>query len=904
MGRMEMEAVVQRGGCFEFPGPESKHRAAGALACPSLKPQTPVPLPSCQRILRCGHWPLAGGWTMEGLGDANRDDSGRYHAPSTASITDSHLQLSSCVILAEESTTHQPDPRIDGPLHDCRSHERRSPDDAPSQPQPPAQPRRALIPLDPSQSQNILPLSSAGTEVGPATQNPIAVADQTPTDAAVFPPSAPARSRSVTPQPPLTSSSNQNLTEPPQSAASVHNQPQPQPRPTSYPQPDATSPATRHPTLRRSPPQVIGRRQRSGSDDSDGGDSEARSTPSSPVHTAARHPRRKRRRPDMLSEVDGQETMNGSSRGVGNGTHMDDRAMSEALSRTRKMASEGAVNGSAQNGKTATHGRTYLGHDREEVTRILIQALSDMGYRSAAESVSRDSGYELENPTVAAFRTAVLDGSWAQAEGLLEGAVQQGQSRQPQPGNGLVLAPGADRNIMRIWLRQQKFLELLERRDTTKALQVLRYDLMPLCSEQHQKLHFLSGLLMCQSAEDMKAQANWDGAHGQSRQYLLSELSRCISPSVMLPEHRLAVLLEHVKEDQIMHCLYHTDPAPPSLYSDHMCDRNHFPCEVLAELDKHADELWQVLFSHDGTRLAGCGMDKYVIIWDVASFEILVRIEAHEGNITDIAWSPDDSMIVSCSQDRWAKVWNTERQTGALVRKLDRFDEPVTGCVWTADSQSLFTGTLHKDRSICQWDLEGNLIHTWTKKYRTSSLDLSPDGHRLVAMDDQQSVHVYNFRTRELEYELNLKSTPTSVSISQDSRFLLVNKSDGEAQLIDMVTRDVIQKYRGHVGGEYMIRSGFGGANESFVISGSEDGKVFIWHKSTGIPVQKLEAHNPRCNAVSWNPVDPCMFATCGDDGKIKIWSNKERVRLASATRPLNGVSDSPTNGWRVPTAD
>ena len=86
-----------------------------------------------------------------------------------------------------------------------------------------------------------------------------------------------------------------------------------------------------------------------------------------------------------------------------------------------------------------------------------------------------------------------------------------------------------------------------------------------------------------------------------------------------------------------------------------------------------------------------------------------------------------------------------------------------------------------------------------------------------------------------------------------------------------------------------MIRSGFGGANESFVISGSEgkvfsaagapwkfadmnlDGNVLIWHKSTGIPIQKLEAHHPRCNAVSWNPVDPCMFATCGDDAKIKM---------------------------------
>ena len=129
----------------------------------------------------------------------------------------------------------------------------------------------------------------------------------------------------------------------------------------------------------------------------------------------------------------------------------------------------------------------------------------------------------------------------------------------------------------------------------------------------------------------------------------------------MLPEHRLAVLLEHVKENQIARCLYHTNPTPPSLYSDHACEPSHFPCEVLAELDKHDDELWQVRFSHDGTRLASCGMDKNIIIWDVASLQVKLEFETHDGgSITDIAWSPDDKMIVSCSVDYSAKIWWTE----------------------------------------------------------------------------------------------------------------------------------------------------------------------------------------------------------------------------------------------------
>ena len=165
----------------------------------------------------------------------------------------------------------------------------------------------------------------------------------------------------------------------------------------------------------------------------------------------------------------------------------------------------------------------YFGHDREEVTRILIQTLSDMGYHAAAESVSRVSGFDLESPTVAAFRSAILEGSWSQAEGLLSGASISGE-RAFQTGNGLVLANGADRKLMRFWIRQQKFLELLENRETGPALAVLRTELTPL-DQDVQKLHFLSSLLMCQTREDMLAKAEWDGAYGRSRQVLLSELS-------------------------------------------------------------------------------------------------------------------------------------------------------------------------------------------------------------------------------------------------------------------------------------------------------------------------------------------------------------------------------------------
>ncbi|KAM0204371.1 hypothetical protein ACHAPI_000124 [Fusarium lateritium] len=612
----------------------------------------------------------------------------------------------------------------------------------------------------------------------------------------------------------------------------------------------------------QTPARILGRRQRSPAPDNP---IELHTNSSgAPEDDLITEPQAKRRRGnDTMGGSDTLDPHNGAPLGFYNGS-------SEASTGVTN-GHKSIVNGSATRDKnnTATKGSErpskYFGHDREEVTRLLIQSLSDMGYRTAADNVSQESGYELESPTVASFRSAVQSGSWSKAEELLTGASHEADGQ----GNGLVLAPGTDQNAMKFWLRQQKFLELLEQRDTSRALIVLRSELTPL-SHDTGKLHFLSSLLMCRSVEDLMTKAEWDGARGQSRKQLLSELSKCISPSVMLPENRLAVLLEQVKQSQIDTCLYHTEALSPSLYSDHFCDRRNFPTEVALDLTDMSGEIWQVQFSHDGSKVAACGSGHQVMIWDTRTFGVLEVLEDHDDGVGNISFSPDDSMILCCARDGSARLWNVNG--GTMIKRFKKFAEPVSGCVWAHDNRSFVLGTLDPNYSLRTVNLDTFEEYDWGKKHRVEDLCGSLDGRWLVALDNQFTIHVYNAVTQELEFDMELKSRPTSVSISQDCRHLLVNKCDGEAQLIDLLTRNSIQKFFGHTGGEYLIRGSFGGANESFVVSGSEDGNILIWHKNTGAGVERLYGHHPRCNAVAWNPADSYMLASCGDDGRLKMW--------------------------------
>jgi hypothetical protein len=173
-------------------------------------------------------------------------------------------------------------------------------------------------------------------------------------------------------------------------------------------------------------------------------------------------------------------------------------------------------NGSYANGSAVANGKpapsTFHGHDTEEITRIIIQSLTDLGYKHAAETLVKESGFTLEGPTVAAFRSSVLNGDWAEAEELLFGTTsydsgggihldrtgrygkawaKSASSAALRHSGGLPLGEGANRDELLFWLKQQKYLELLERRDLGKALMVLRQELTPL-HQDVTRLHMLS----------------------------------------------------------------------------------------------------------------------------------------------------------------------------------------------------------------------------------------------------------------------------------------------------------------------------------------------------------------------------------------------------------------------------
>lgn len=139
----------------------------------------------------------------------------------------------------------------------------------------------------------------------------------------------------------------------------------------------------------------------------------------------------------------------------------------------------------------------------------------------------------------------------------------------------------------------------------------------------------------------------------------------------MIPEHRLAVLLDEVKDSWIANCLYHNTAASPSLYLDHNCERDDFPTKAVLDLKHHTGEVWYLQYSNDGTKLASAGEDQTIIIYETNTYKVLHRLAEHrKSGVAHLAWSPDDTKIITCCSqpENSARIWDVK------VRRQDCFD--------------------------------------------------------------------------------------------------------------------------------------------------------------------------------------------------------------------------------------
>ncbi|XP_051880911.1 WD repeat-containing protein 26 isoform X3 [Pristis pectinata] len=404
----------------------------------------------------------------------------------------------------------------------------------------------------------------------------------------------------------------------------------------------------------------------------------------------------------------------------------------------------------------------------EDVIRLIGQHLHGLGLNQTVDLLMQESGCRLEHSSATKFRNHVMEGEWEKAENDLNEL------------KSLVHSPHVIVK-MKFLLLQQKYLEYLEDGKVLEALQVLRCELTPL-KYNTERIHILSGYLMCSHTDDLRAKAEWEGKGTVSRSKLLDKLQMYLPPTVMLPPRRLQTLLRQAVELQRDRCLYHNTKLDGNLDSmslliDHVCSRKQFPCYTQQILTEHCNEVWFCKFSNDGSKLATGSKDTTVIIWqvdpDTHQLRLLKTLEGHAYGVSYLAWSPDDNYLLACGPDDCSELWLWNVQTGELRTKMSQsHEDSLTSVAWNPDGKRFVTGG--QRGQFYQCDLEGNLLDSW-EGVRVQCLWCLNDGKTVLASDTHQRIRGYNFEDLTDRNIVQEDHPIMSFTVSKNGRLALLN---------------------------------------------------------------------------------------------------------------------------------
>lgn len=299
-------------------------------------------------------------------------------------------------------------------------------------------------------------------------------------------------------------------------------------------------------------------------------------------------------------------------------------------------------------------------------------------------------------------------------------------------------------------------------------------------------------------------------------------------------------------------------------------------------LNEHSDEVWYCKFSPNGLKLATGSKDTLCIIWDVDpeahQLKQLKAFDCHANGVTFVEWSPDSRYLLVCGAEESSSellIFNVDelKLYAKVFNQTQANDDSLTCAAFSPDGQRFVTGSNRGQFYMC--DLEGNVINSM-EGVRVNSLAFLNDNATVLAADTHYRIRSYSFEPSRNDSNLIQEQNPImTFTVNSSNRLALLNVAQQGLHLWDLRDKVLVRVFQGNVQGNYTIFSCFGGVNESFVASGSEDNTVLIWHVKREEPLLTLTGHTRTVNCVSWNPVYPSMLASCSDDGTVRIWGPK-----------------------------
>ena len=431
-------------------------------------------------------------------------------------------------------------------------------------------------------------------------------------------------------------------------------------------------------------------------------------------------------------------------------------------------------------------------------------------------------------------------------------------------------------------LKSRKFLELVKSNKRREALDYLRTEIAPLLMDM-KALNKFSVVLFDKQDDQFEKHFRQNFNEIYNDELLITKVQSLLCLSLdssgnrILPNSRLETLLNTYHEE--CDSMYVDDFGTSNQNTPLGCSLKNFKNFII---EKHEDEVWHLELSNNKKHLATCSRNGMIGIFrlDLGVNLSFIKVDcisyflAHKKYLTQIQWSKNDKHLLTSSADKSIKLWDPLE--GKCLKTFTLHSDIVTSVKWLNDEMFVSGGIDKKmvistitNRVLC------SEIFSRIRKVLVSDalncLVIIP-----ASMNDIIFFDYKNFKEIHRLTELD-PIISSNISVNDDGRYLITNisKVNANINLYDLTNFSLVNKYYGHTQEQFCIECSFSGNNDEYIICGSEDASVYIWHRSNSIPLSVIKGHTGSVNncLLSFHMGEPFIFSV-SDDYTLRLWTH------------------------------
>eukprot|EP00823_Brevimastigomonas_motovehiculus_P001468 TRINITY_DN1199_c0_g1_i1.p1 TRINITY_DN1199_c0_g1~~TRINITY_DN1199_c0_g1_i1.p1 ORF type:complete len:324 (-),score=11.26 TRINITY_DN1199_c0_g1_i1:346-1317(-) len=316
--------------------------------------------------------------------------------------------------------------------------------------------------------------------------------------------------------------------------------------------------------------------------------------------------------------------------------------------------------------------------------------------------------------------------------------------------------------------------------------------------------------------------------------------------------------------------------------------RSALPFQQHVVLKGHTGAVFVVRFNSDGEYCMSAGKDRVAILWNPhkgTSVQVYKGVHGYE--ILDLRITTDNSKFATCGGDRVCFLWDVS--TATVIRRFRGHDNKINALAFNKDCTVMASGSY--DKTVRLWDLRSHSkdpLQTLSE-FSDSVSSLSITDSSITACCVDGKMRTYDIRAGKIITDY-IGYPITSVNSTKDYNCLLLSCLDSTIRLLDKNTGELLNSFSGHANKVYKMESCFTNTEE-YVVSGSEDSKIYFWHLVEGNIVHTLRGHKKEVLGVAYHPTEACLLS-CSSDATVICWKNSSTADSTADDAPSKMVTD------------